>query len=84
MQAELITCSKHVAEMVFERLFLCLEVADLQQEHGWQRALEDILSVVVNKTALSSRLSSVPLGMQLMVTPQSLISQQKAQAGQAD
>ena len=50
MQAELITCSKHVAEMVFERLFLCLEVADLQQEHGWQRALEDILSVVVNRT----------------------------------
>ena len=77
-------CNRHVAEMVFERLFLCLEVADLQQEHGWQRALEDILSVVVNKTALSSRLSSVPLGMQLMVTPQSLISQQKAPAGQAD
>ena len=84
MQAELITCSKHVAEMVFERLFLCLEVADLQQEHGWQRALEDILSVVVNRTALSSGLSSVPLGMHLTVIPLPLASQQKAPAGQVD
>ena len=84
MQAELITCSKHVAEMVFERLFLCLEVTDLQQEQGWKRALENILSVVVNKTALNSGLSSVPLGMQLRVIPMSLGSQQKAPAGQAD
>ena len=70
--------------MVFQRLFQSLEMTDLQQEHGWQRALEDILSVVVNKTALNSGLSSVPLGMQLMVIPMSLVSQQKAPAGQAD
>ena len=77
-------CSKHVAEMVFERLFLSVEVTDLQQEQGWQRALEDILSVVANRTALNSGLSSVPLGMQLMVIPLSLVSQQKAPAGQVD
>ena len=70
--------------MVFESLFLSLEVTDLQQEQGWQRALEDILSVVANRTALSSRLSSVPLGMQLMVIPMSLVSRQKAPAGQVD
>ena len=70
--------------MVFDRLFLCLEVTDLQQEQGWQSALEDILSVVVNRTALNSGLSSAPLGMQLMVIPVSLVSQQKAPAGQAD
>ena len=84
MQAELITCSKHVAEMVFERLCLSVEVTDLQQEQGWKRALEDILSVVVNRTALNSGLSSVPLGMQLMVIPLPLVSQQKATAGQVD
>ena len=84
MQAELITCSKHVAEMVFERLCLSLEVTDPQQEHGWQRALEDILSVVANRKDLSSRLSSVPLGMHLTVIPLSLVSQQKAPAGQVD
>ena len=77
-------CSKHVAEMVFERLFLSPEVKDQQQEHGWKRALEDILSVVVNRTALNSGLSSVPLGMQLMVIPMSLVSRQKASAGQVD
>ena len=71
-------CSKHVAEMVFERLFLFLEVTDNQQEQGWQRALEVILSVVANRTALNSGLSSVTLGMQLMVIPMSLVSQQKA------
>ena len=70
--------------MVFQRLFQSLEMTDQQQEHGWQRALEDILSVVVNRTALNSGLSSVPLGMQLMVIPMSLVSQQKAPAGQAD
>ena len=70
--------------MVFERLFLTLEVTDLQQEQGWKRALEDILSVVVNKTVLNSGLSSVPLGMQLMVIPVSLVSRQKAPAGQVD
>ena len=70
--------------MVFQRLFQSPEVADLQQEHGWQRALEDILSVIVNRTALNSGLSSAPLGMQLMVIPVSLVSQQKAPAGQAD
>ena len=70
--------------MVFQRLFQSLEVTDLQQEQGWQSALEDILSVVANRTALSSGLSSVPLGMQLMVIPMSLISQQKAPAGQVD
>ena len=70
--------------MVFESLFLCLEVTDLQQEQGWKRALEDILSVVVNRTALNSWLNSVPLGMHLMVIPLSLVSQQKAPAGQAD
>ena len=70
--------------MVFQRLFLSLEVTDLQQEQGWKRAVEDILSVVVNKTALNSGLSSAPLGMQLMVIPVSLVSQQKAPAGQAD
>ena len=70
--------------MVFQRLFQSLEVTDLQQEQGWQSALEDILSVVVNRTALNSGLSSVPLGMQLMVIPMSLISQQKAPAGQVD
>ena len=70
--------------MVFQRLFQSLEMTDPQQEQGWQSALEDILSVVVNTTALSSGLSSVPLGMQLMVIPQSLISQQKAPAGQVD
>jgi len=67
-------CSKHVAEMVFERLFLSVEVTDLQQEQGWNRALEVILSVVANRTALNSGLSSVPLGMQLMVIPLSLVS----------
>ena len=70
--------------MVFERLFQSLEVTDLQQEQGWKRALEDILSVVVNRTSLNSGLSSVPLGMQLMVIPLSLVSQQKAPAGQVD
>ena len=70
--------------MVFQRLFQSLEVTDLQQEQGWQRALEDILSVVANRTALSSGLSSVPLGMQLMVIPMSLVIQQKAPAGQVD
>ena len=73
-----------MAEVMFERLFLSLEVTDQQQEHGWQRASEDILSVVANRTALNSGLSSVPLGMQLMVIPLSLSSQQKAPAGQAD
>ena len=70
--------------MVFESLFQSLEVTDLQQEQGWQRALEDILSVVANRTALSSGLSSVPLGMHLTVIPLSLVSQQKAPAGQVD
>ena len=70
--------------MVFQRLFQSLEVTDPQQEQGWQRALEDILSVVANRTALNSGLSSVPLGMQLMVIPLSLVSQQKAPAGQVD
>ena len=70
--------------MVFERLFQSLEVTDLQQEQGWQSSLEDILSVVVNRTALNSGLSSVPLGMQLMVIPMSLVSQQKAPAKQVD
>ena len=70
--------------MVFQRLFQSLEVTDLQQEQGWQRALEDILSVVANRTALNSGLSSVPLGMQLMVIPLSLVSRQKAPAGQVD
>jgi len=68
------TCRKHVAEVMFERLFLSPEVTDQQQEHGWQRASEDILSVVANRTALNSGLSSVPLGMQLMVIPLSLVS----------
>ena len=70
--------------MVFQRLFQSLEVTDLPQEQGWQRALEVILSVVANRTALNSGLSSVPLGMQLMVIPVSLVSQQKAPAGQVD
>ena len=70
--------------MVFQRLFQSLEVTDLQQEQGWQRALEDILSVVANRTALNSGPSSVHLGMQLMVIPMSLVSQQKAPAGQVD
>ena len=70
--------------MLFERLFLFLEVTDHQQEQGWQRALEVILSVVASRTALNSRLSSVPLGMQLMVIPVSLVSRQKAPAGQVD
>ena len=70
--------------MVFQRLFQSLEVTDLQQEQGWQRALEDILSVVVNRTALNSGLSSVPLGMQLMVIPMSLVIQQNAPAWQVD
>ena len=70
--------------MVFQRLFQSLEVTDLQQEQGWQSALEDILSVVVNRTALNSGLSSVPLGMQLMVIPVSLVNQPKAPAGQMD
>ena len=70
--------------MVFQRLFQSLEVTDLQQEQGWQSALEDTLSVVVNTTALNSGLSSVPLGMQLMVIPMSLVSRQKASAGQVD
>ena len=77
-------CTKHVAEMLFERLFLFLEVTDHQQEQGWQRALEIILSVFANRTALNSGLSSVPLGMQLMVIPMPLVSQQEASAGQAD
>ena len=70
--------------MVFERLFQSLEMTDLQQEQGWKRAVEDILSVVVNKTALNSGLSSAPLGMQLVVIPLSLVSRQKAPAGQVD
>ena len=70
--------------MVLERLFLSPEVTDLQQEQGWQTALVVIPSVVANRTALNSGLSSVPLGMQLMVIPLSLVSQQKAPAGQAD
>ena len=70
--------------MVFQRLFQSLEVTDPQQEQGWQSALEDILSVVVNTTALNSGLSSVPLGMQLMVIPLSLVSRQKAPVGQVD
>ena len=70
--------------MVFERLFLTLEVTDLQQEQGWKRALEDILSVVANRTALNSWLNSVPLVMHLMVIPLPLASQQKAPAGQVD
>ena len=70
--------------MVFERLFQSPEVTDLQQEHGWQRALEDILSVVAKRTALNSGLRSVPLGMHLIVIPLSLVSQQKATAGQVD
>ena len=70
--------------MVFQRLFQSLEVTDLQQEQGWQSALEDTLSVVANRTALNSGLSSVPLGMQLMVIPMSLVIQQKAPAGQVD
>ena len=70
--------------MVFRRLFLSLEVTDLQQEQGWKRALEDILSVVAKRTALNSGLISVPLGMQLMVIPLSLVSQQKTPAGQVD
>ena len=70
--------------MVFQRLFQSLEVTDLQQEQGWQSALEDILSVVVNRTALNSGLSSAPLGMQLMVIPVSLVNQPKAPAGQVD
>ena len=70
--------------MVFQRLFQSLEVPDLQQEQGWQRALEVIPSVVANRTALNSGLSSVPLGMQLMVIPMSLVSQQKAPAWQVD
>ena len=70
--------------MVSQRLFQSLEMTDPQQEQGWQSALEDILSVVVNRTALNSGLSSVPLGMQLMVIPLSLVSQQKAPAGQVD
>ena len=70
--------------MVFRRLFLSLEVTDPQQEQGWQWALEVILSVVVNRTALNSGLSSVTLGMQLMVIPVSLVSRQKAPAGQVD
>ena len=70
--------------MVFERLFQSLEMTDLQQEQGWQRALEVIPSVVANRTALSSRLSSVPLGMHLTVIPLPLASQQKAPAGQVD
>ena len=43
--------------MVFERLFQSPEVTDLQQEHGWQRASEDILSVVAKTTALNSVMS---------------------------
>ena len=70
--------------MVFQRLFQSLEVTDPQQEHGWQRALEDILSVVANRTSLNSGLSSVPLGMQLVVIPLSLVSRQKAPDGQVD
>ena len=70
--------------MVFQRLFQSLEVTDPQQEQGWKRAVEDILSVVVNTTASNTGLSSVPLGMQLMVIPVSLVSQQKAPAGQVD
>ena len=70
--------------MVFESLFQSLEVPDPQQEQGWQSAMEDILSVVVNRTALNSGLSSVSLGMQLMVIPMPLVSQQKAPAGQVD
>ena len=73
-----------MAEVMFERLFLSAEVTDQQQEHGWQRASEDILSVVANKTSLNSGLSSVPLGMQLMVIPMSLVNQPKAPAGQVD
>ena len=68
------TFREHVAEVMFERLFLSLEVTDQQQGHGWQRASEGILSVVANRTALISGLSTVPLGMQLMVIPLSLVS----------
>ena len=46
-----------MAEVMFERLFLSAEVTDQQQEHGWQRASEDILSVVANKTAMNSVMS---------------------------
>ena len=70
--------------MVFWRLFLSLEVTDPQQEQGWQRALEVILSVVASRTALNLGLRSVPLGMHLIVIPLSLVSQQKAPAGQVD
>jgi len=63
---------------------LSLEVTDLQQEHGWQRASEIFLSVVADRTALNSGLRSVPLGMHLIVIPLSLVSQQKAPAGHAD
>ena len=70
--------------MVFEILFQSPELTDLQQEQGWKRVLEDILPVVANRTALNSGLSSAPLGMQLMVIPVSLVSQQKAPAGQVD
>ena len=70
--------------MLFERLFLSPEMTAQQQEQGWQRALEIIPSVVANRTALNLGLSSVPLGMQLMVIPLSLVSQQKAPAGQVD
>ena len=49
-----------MAEVMFERLFLSLEVTDQQQGHGWQRASEDILSLVANRTALNS-VMSVPL-----------------------
>ena len=73
-----------MAEVMFESLFLSLEVTDPQQEQGWQSTLEDTLSVVANRTALSSGLSSVPLGMHLTVIPLSLVSQQKAPAGQVD
>ena len=70
--------------MVFQRLFQSPEVTDPQLEQGWQRALEIILSVFANRTAPNSGLSSVPLGMQLMVIPVSLVSRQKAPAGQVD
>ena len=70
--------------MLSQRLFQSLEMTDPHQDQGWKRVLEDILPVVANRTALNSGLSSVSLGMQLMVIPMPLVSQQKAPAGQVD
>ena len=52
-----------MAEVMFERLFLSAEVTDQQQEHGWQRASEDILSVVAKTTAFE--FSHVPPAVEL-------------------